>query len=196
MSEETTTPEWFFSDPEKAAELVAEARSWFGTRFHFYSRMKGAGVDCVGFCEEVTAAIGLERWAFDRKPDDYSRHVERNTIVKLLRGQEHHPAAAILAARWHEFEVNDHAFTEPPMVGDLVLYRDGNERLGVGVFHMGLMTNDKIFMQCAPRLNVCEAQIDDPTYGDHLFAHFRARAEPSFKPPADPPPIGGHSTGT
>ena len=106
MSDETKDPEWFFSDPEKADALVAEARSWFGTRFHFYSRMKGAGVDCVGFCEEVTAAVGLERWSFERKPDDYSRHVERNTIVKLLRGQEHHPAAPILAARWAELPVS------------------------------------------------------------------------------------------
>ena len=51
---------------------------------------------------------------------------------------------------------------------------------------MGIMINERIFMQCAPRINVCEAQIDDPTYGDHLFAHFRARAVPD----QDATPVG------
>lgn len=172
---------WFFEDAAHVQALRTEAASWFGTPFHFYSRAKGydGGIDCVGFCEEVTAAAGLERWAFERSGEDYSRHVINDTIANLLRGKIENDASRTLAARWAELPVKDNDFTEPPMVGDLVLYKDGSRETGSAVFHIGVMISPTIFMQCAPRIKVCEAQIDDPTYSGKLFAHFRARSLPA-----------------
>lgn len=180
---------WFFSDPTNAEALVTEARSWWGTPFHFFSRAKGpqGGIDCLGFCEEVTAAAGLERWAFDRSSADYSRHVHNDTIANTLRGLDDSAASRTIAARWAELPVVERDFVDPPMPGDLVLYKDEGTT-GLGVFHMGIMISPTIFMQCAPRLGVCEAQIDDPTYSSRLLAHFRARALP------DSSLVTGHSS--
>lgn len=194
---------WFFDDPAKAELLISEARSWWGTPFAYFSRAKGphGGIDCVGWCEEVTAAAGLERFAFERSETDYSRHVHNNKILNHLRGLATEftelpyegwedwsrfadmPVAAslALAARWAELPVRDRDFTEPPMIGDLLIYKDtGRRGRGNGVFHMPLMISPTIFMQCAPYIGgVSEGQIDDPTYADHLDAHFRARATPT-----------------
>ena len=167
---------WYFDARGNALDLVTEAQSWWGTPFHFYSRAKGqhGGIDCLGFCEEVTAAAGLERWAFERSQEDYSRHVIQDTISNHLRGKINNDASRALAARWKEILEDD----IPAMVGDLMIWKDGSTTTGRGVFHMGIMISPVIFMQCSPRLGVCEGQIDDPTYSEHLYARFRARAFP------------------
>ena len=170
---------WFFDDPNRAATLIAEAYSWAGTPFAEFSRAKGrhGGIDCAGFCEEVTAAAGLERFAFDRTEHDYSRHVHNDKILNHLRGLADNHASTELAARWTELPVVNGAFIDQPMVGDLLIMKDGG-RSGRGVFHMPIMVSPVLFMHCAPRLGVLEGQIDDPTYSDHLAAHFRARLRP------------------
>lgn len=43
-------------------EVIAEARTWIGTRFHHQAAMKGVGVDCVGLITGTGAA-------FDWRPD-------------------------------------------------------------------------------------------------------------------------------
>jgi cell wall-associated NlpC family hydrolase len=40
-------------------ELVAEARSWIGTKYVHGARVKGGGVDCASFIAEVLIAAGL-----------------------------------------------------------------------------------------------------------------------------------------
>lgn len=39
--------------------IVAEARSWLGTRFHHQGRLKGVGVDCAGLVAQVAQAVGM-----------------------------------------------------------------------------------------------------------------------------------------
>ncbi len=170
------TLKWFFADPARVDALIAEARSWWGTPFAYFSRAKGpsGGIDCMGFVEEVTATAGLERFAVARTDEDYSRHVHNDKILNNLRGLDPDPISATLAARWVELPVVDGDFVDPPMVGDLLILKDAGGR-GTGVFHMPLMISPTLFMHCAPRLGVIEGQIDDPTYRSHLVAHFRAR---------------------
>lgn len=43
----------------KRAEIVAEAISWEGTRYHPNARRKGEGVDCAQFPAAVYEAVGL-----------------------------------------------------------------------------------------------------------------------------------------
>lgn len=170
---------WFFEDADAARKLRNECESWRGTPFAYFSRAKGphGGIDCLGFVEEVTAAVGLESWTFERTNEDYSRHVHNDKILKHLRGQVDDPASATLFARWAEFMVVEEHFTEQPMTGDLLILKDAGGR-GNGVFHMPIMINGSIFMHCAPPIGVLEGQIDDPTYRTRLYAHFRARATP------------------
>ena len=40
-------------------DVVAEAKSWLGTKFHHRSRVKGVGVDCIHFMLEVYERCGV-----------------------------------------------------------------------------------------------------------------------------------------
>lgn len=42
-----------------AAEVVAEARAWLGTPFHWQASLKGVGADCKGLVAGVARALGL-----------------------------------------------------------------------------------------------------------------------------------------
>ena len=54
------------------ADVITEARSWLGTRFHHQGRLKGVGVDCAGLVVGVAEALGLQvqdRTDYTRQPD-------------------------------------------------------------------------------------------------------------------------------
>lgn len=58
------------------AAIVAEARSWVGTRYQHQGRLKGIGVDCVGLIGGVAIAAGVAegaQWAQDRALAGYGR---------------------------------------------------------------------------------------------------------------------------
>jgi NlpC/P60 family putative phage cell wall peptidase len=55
-----------------SADVVTEARTWLGTRFHHQGRLKGVGVDCAGLVVGVAEAMGLQvqdRTDYTRQPD-------------------------------------------------------------------------------------------------------------------------------
>src|ERR1017187_3816872 len=83
--------DWFFEDPDRAAALIAEAKTWRGTPFRRGSSAKGAGggIDCVGLDESLLFAVGaVPKFNFPRdRKRDYSRHVYNDRILKYLRGQ-------------------------------------------------------------------------------------------------------------
>lgn len=41
-------------------DIVAEARTYLGTRFHHLGRMKGVGVDCVGIVIGIAEKFGIK----------------------------------------------------------------------------------------------------------------------------------------
>lgn len=41
-------------------DIVAEARSWVGTPFHWQASRKGVGADCKGLIAGVASALGME----------------------------------------------------------------------------------------------------------------------------------------
>lgn len=61
------------------ADIVAEARTWLGTRWQHQAHQKGAGTDCIGLVGGVALALGLpgaQDWAahpvfhcYGRTPD-------------------------------------------------------------------------------------------------------------------------------
>src|SRR5262245_4461171 len=62
-------------------KIVEEARTWKGTRFQHQGRIKGVGVDCVGFIAEVAKAVGIDV----KIPRDYRPHEDGLIMLALLR---------------------------------------------------------------------------------------------------------------
>lgn len=62
--------------------IVNEARSWKGTRFQHQGRLKGQGVDCVGFISEVAKNVGLLDVEI---PADYAPTEDGKIMLQLLR---------------------------------------------------------------------------------------------------------------
>lgn len=65
-----------------AQQIVEEARSWKGTRFVHQGRVKGLGVDCVGFISEVAKNVGLLDVEI---PADYRPREDGQIMLRLLR---------------------------------------------------------------------------------------------------------------
>jgi NlpC/P60 family putative phage cell wall peptidase len=65
-------------------DLIAEALTWKGTKYHHHQMCKGAGCDCVGFVAGVCMAVGLipATW----QPETYSRewHLHQNQEALLI----------------------------------------------------------------------------------------------------------------
>lgn len=58
------------------ADIVAEARSWVGTRWIHQARVKGVGTDCIGLVAGVALALNLPRaaeWHEDQRFKSYGR---------------------------------------------------------------------------------------------------------------------------
>jgi hypothetical protein len=189
MSAKSKTSEgWFFSDPAAVAKLYREAFDWTHDRagrraptpFRFGSSVKGAtgGTDCVGLVEQLMAASGIERFNFPREPIDNSRHAHNDKILNYLRGQHADPQSKILAARFAELPLPEKKkrsafllYYDPPfMPGDLLIMKTGK-----GLWHMPVMMNDHVFIQCAFPDGVSEGDILAPNYHGYLVALFRAR---------------------
>lgn len=50
---------WGSDSPVTRAQVVAEARSWIGTKYLHQAEMKGVGADCGGLIRGVSVALGL-----------------------------------------------------------------------------------------------------------------------------------------
>jgi NlpC/P60 family putative phage cell wall peptidase len=61
---------------EMRERIVAEARSWLGTKYHHMARVKGAGVDCLQILIGIYSAVGLVPGDIDPGyyPNDWMLH--------------------------------------------------------------------------------------------------------------------------
>ena len=62
-------------------QIVDEARTWANTRFQHQGRIKGLGVDCVGFISEVAKAVGIPV----EIPHDYRPRDDGMVMLRLLK---------------------------------------------------------------------------------------------------------------
>lgn len=63
-------------------QIIAEARSWVGTPWLHQGALKGVGVDCAGFIEQVCLNAGLPLAAdFTR---DYRRKEDGTIMLRIL----------------------------------------------------------------------------------------------------------------
>lgn len=166
---------WFFDSAEAVQRLRSAAAAGAETPWRPFSRVigRGGGTDCVGWIEHLFTAAGAVRaLSFPRTKADYSRHVHNDRILDYLRGKNHCDSqSAYLAERFAEFPIVERGFEVPALIGDLIILRTG-----VGLYHMPVMLDARLFTHCAAPFGVSEGDIGAPNYRDHLVAHFRARA--------------------
>jgi cell wall-associated NlpC family hydrolase len=104
------------SEQEQRAAVVAEARTWLGTRWIHEARVRGAGVDCGKLLAAVYEACGIigsvtiesypRAWAHHRGEEKFLGYVEQ------------------MAARVTDRE---------PLPGDIVLFRYGRSLSHAGI---------------------------------------------------------------
>lgn len=66
------------------ADIVAEARTWIGTPWRHQARVKGVGVDCIGFVGGVAVALGIPEgleWYHDHTLRGYGRTPVPTTLL-------------------------------------------------------------------------------------------------------------------
>lgn len=63
-------------------DIVAEARTWIGTKYHHKGRIKGVGVDCGGLIYEVyKQVLGIPKEAFPSAyAEDWGLHKDDNEL--------------------------------------------------------------------------------------------------------------------
>ena len=76
--------------------IVAEARTWLGTRFHHQGRVKGVGVDCAGLIVCVAQAVGV----YITDCSDYTR-IPDGELLKQLCDQQ------LISIAHHDIAVGD-----------------------------------------------------------------------------------------
>jgi hypothetical protein len=177
---------WYFRNPENVSRLFAQRAHWEGTPFRKGSCVPGpaGGSDCVCLAESMLHGAGaVPRFHFPRKSHDYSEHVIHRRVLEYLRGHGRLADGSIdpqslelgrYFAELPELAALDRDEIIPLLLpGDIPILKSG-----VDLFHMPIMMQPPLFSQCIFPAGVCEGQINDPQYHEHLVTLFRVRAEP------------------
>jgi cell wall-associated NlpC family hydrolase len=135
--------------------VLAEARTWLGTPYHHMGRLKGIGVDCAGFVEQVFhAVLDWPLGAWDHYPEDWNHHRDEE---RLLDGLAPRCRAAI-----------------NPKPGDIVAFK-----LGRTFAHAGIVTAWPQFIHAmgSTRGGGCVeiADADQPPFKGRAARFFRPR---------------------
>lgn len=94
---------------EQRSAIVAEAKTWLGTRWHHHQCVKGAGVDCANFVMAVYVAVGMAKEGsgsqYARYPSDWMLHRSEELMLEC---------AATYGSR-----------VEAPLPGDVAIWKYG-----------------------------------------------------------------------
>lgn len=121
------------------AEIVAAARGWCGTPFHYRAALKGVGCDCLGLVRGIYSEV------YGRDPEPVPAYAvdwaEAERAERLIAGLNRH-------------------LTETPSAsarpGDVLAFcwRDG-----LPASHLGVMTAASRMIHTHQRLSVCEVAL-------------------------------------
>jgi NlpC/P60 family putative phage cell wall peptidase len=128
--------------------IVAEARTWIGTRFHHQGRVKGAGVDCIGLAIGVGKVLGLVPPEFDY--NGYKRTPVGMTLVDVMR----------------ESGLVDEVYETHP--GDILVFRVAHDPQHVAI----LSDCNTLIHSYAQARKVCEARYDS-VWREHFVTAFK-----------------------
>lgn len=97
---------------EQRAAVVAEARSWLGTKYHHEGRLRGVGVDCGQLLIAVYAAVELiPSFSTGHYPFDWAQHRDAERYLNFVKE--------------HGREIVGPPDGPAPLPGDLLLWRFG-----------------------------------------------------------------------
>jgi cell wall-associated NlpC family hydrolase len=136
--------------PVTRAQIVAEARTWIGTKYMHQQRMKGVGVDCLGLPIGVARELGIVARDFD--VNGYSRQPDGTLEAKLAEALELIPPSALVPGDMALVATHGQA-NHFAIVGD---YRHG----GLSLIH------------AVPPRGVVEHRLD-PTWQKRIVATYR-----------------------
>jgi cell wall-associated NlpC family hydrolase len=119
--------------------VVAEARTWIGTKYHHMARVKGAGTDCLMLLAEVYEACGIiPHLDVPFYPADWNLH----------RDAERYLSGVMQHAR--EIE-------GPPQPGDVALFKFGR-----CYAHGAIVTNWPLIIDAWVGVGVLEGDATQP----------------------------------
>lgn len=151
----------FFDDDQNFARLLAELESWKGTPFVHNSCIKGGGVDCVHFPNQVFVNIGAITSA--KFPE---RYVYRGGGIEMREIME----AAI--ATVPQFDLVFHAERLPVVPdirrGDMLMISTGK-----AMHHLSVVGQPPQLWHCLDK--VALGNIADPEVRRRLWAIYRVR---------------------
>lgn len=151
----------FFDDDQNFARLLAELQSWVGTPFVHQSCIKGGGVDCVRFANQVLVNIGAITSA--KFPAQY---VYRGGGAPMRDIME-----AVIAGV-PELELVFHAekMTVAPDIrrGDMLMISTGN-----AMHHLAIVGQPPQLWHCLHKVSL--GNIADPEVLRRLWAIYRVK---------------------
>jgi len=140
------------SSPLTRTAIVAEARSWIGTRYQHQASVKGVGCDCLGLVRGVwRGCIGDEPEAPPPYAPDWAEATGTESLAE--------------AALRHLLPVAIDDFSE----GDVLLFR---WRGGCVAKHVAIVASDATMIHAHDGASVCEVVIA-PWWRRHLAYAFR-----------------------
>lgn len=142
----------------KRAEIVKEARTWLGTRFHHQGRVKGVGVDCLNLVVAVAEAKGLVHPGF--KWDDYPEY----------HGYGRSPNAPLLLSGCDRFM--DRISPSAILPGDVLIFRFVHEAQ-----HFAIVTesNPTYIIHAYAQVRRVSEHRYDTTWASRVVAAYRFR---------------------
>jgi cell wall-associated NlpC family hydrolase len=164
----------FFNSPARLDLLAGVLRSWLGTPFHAYARLKGVGVDCVQLAGAVYVECGhLDRFEPPRYTMDGWHHNERSAVLDWLADSPRFVRCDAAAAPPPPGCKTCGTAARPPspvscLPGDLVVFR-----LGRLAHHVGVAAGEGRFLHVMQHGTAGFAELADPTFGRRFEAAFR-----------------------
>lgn len=125
-------------------DIVAEARTWSGTRWQHQASLKGIGCDCIGFVAGVARELGISG------ADEFFRD-------ERVRGYSRQPDPAMLYATCTRYL--DAIAVDAARIGDILLFRFRGEPQ-----HFALLSRsdpDYMLHGYAQARKVIETRVDD-----------------------------------
>jgi NlpC/P60 family putative phage cell wall peptidase len=141
------------------AQVVAEARSWLGTKFHHQAAIKGVGCDCIGLVRGVCRDLGLRQDPQKYRHQPIGYPMESDGVVLLDACAERMEKIDLAHAKPGDIFLLQWQPSRPHHLGFLVDYRTG----GLGMIHC---------YGGRPHGRVIEHRLDDSWRG-RVFAAYR-----------------------
>jgi NlpC/P60 family putative phage cell wall peptidase len=143
-----------------AAAVVAEARTWLGTRWQHQASLKGTACDCAGLVLGVARALGLPVPAavpaYDRRPDGV---LLRELCEAYLCPLPHAPALREAVVAFAPEQVARYCAEPVPAPGHVLLFRFDSAPQ-----HLGIVGNGPGYLTLihahAPDRRVVEHRLD------------------------------------